>query len=132
MIKELTKKCFEECPVWSWDESEEYHCLVNEYKPLPADKGTLFLKAIFTAPNKKKFDGYLIGIDNFYAFGLFVNKHTFIFNLNLQEMFSLIETQLFNEMGCSHFPLFPMVYETELSFEGKNNISGIISLNEAQ
>ncbi|VAW68696.1 hypothetical protein MNBD_GAMMA10-85 [hydrothermal vent metagenome] len=81
-VNELVKKHFDIYSVWIWDNKNKGHVSYGDGKPLPEDQGTLFIKSQFRCPNGLSFDGYLTGIDTFYAFGLFYGEAEYVFNLN--------------------------------------------------
>ena len=124
MVKDLTLELMEEFPVWTWDETNEFLCPLENYYPLPDDEPNLFIKANFITPNKISFDGYLIGDDCFFAFALFYQGREFVFNLNLLDMIKDNLEKMYNkEMDLSF--LFPLIYSSRLSFEGENPINGV-------
>ena len=126
--KELTEESFDSFPVWTWDDENEGHIPIKNFDPLPEDVPTLFIKACFETPKGRKFRGYLIGSDTFYAFGLFVKGQEYVFNLNLPDMIESTLGDIFHLLDDNPFDLFPLKYETSVHFNGKSDLSGIISL----
>jgi hypothetical protein len=127
-IKRLSYELLRKQPVWKWDETNEFLCPVLEYNPLPENEPTLFIKAVFETPEKYRFDGYLIGLHRYYGFGLFVEDQEFVMNLNLPDMIEENLNIICNTLGRQELVLFPLMYETNYYFEGKQKINGVISL----
>ena len=65
---DLCKEDFEQFPVWVWDDANEGYLPLSE--PFTSEYGTLFIKARFIV-NEHVLNGYLVGIQTFYAFGFF-------------------------------------------------------------
>jgi len=124
MIKDLSLELLDKYPVWTWDESEEYLNPVLDYKPLP-DEPNLFIKAKFETPKGKIFDGYLIGDEQFYAFGLFHENKEFIFNLNLLDMAQNSLNEIFRFKKADLSFLFPLRFHSELFYKDKKTINGV-------
>lgn len=84
--KQLSLDVFREYPVLKWNDAEDSHVPLANWKQLPKDVPTLFIKAMFAAADGAKYEGYLIGLENFYAFGLFIGENEYVLNLNLPDM----------------------------------------------
>lgn len=124
-VQSLTKECFEKHPVWSWDGSQEFHVPVLKTDPLPENFGTLFIKSDFYTPNRYKLQGYVIGLESFYAICIFAGDKEFNFNLNLPEMAKNDLISLFESFGKKPFKVFPLSYTTEFRFTGCDRIFGV-------
>jgi hypothetical protein len=128
MTKRLSPALFQECPVWKWDDAQEAHEPVTNWKPLPKDEPTLFIKADFIAADGTAFEGYLIGLESYYAVGLFVDGTEYVLNLNLPDMIDASLHAICQQIGKEKVTLFPLQYETEVAFEGQSPISGFLTV----
>lgn len=123
IVKNLQKIHFEEYPVWAWTDSEDAHEPVLQIDPLPDDRGTLFVRATFTAPNGHRFDGYIVGATA-YSVSLFVENSKVKFNCNLPPFVQKEIDRLFDLLNEKPFDLFPLKYETDFHFQGEPNLAG--------
>ena len=121
--KDLGRKNFEQYPVWVWDDENEGYLPLTE--PFTSEYGTLFIKAKLTI-NSWVLDGYLVGIKNFYAFGLFVEEEEIIINISLPEFIEPEKEKIRMLMKCNSFNIFPVKYESFVKIDGEE-ISGYIS-----
>ena len=122
---DLTEKGFDTYPVWKWVASNDAYCPVWQFDPLPEDEPTLFMKARFETPGGDNLRGYLVGRDCFYAFGLFVEDEEYVININLPETIEAAESAVGAKLG-RRINLFPLKYETDLHFAGKQAIKGVL------
>lgn len=130
-IEQLTRELLAEYPVWKWDASEDYKEPVTNWSPLPIHEHVLFLKADFTAADGTEFEGYLVGLRSFYAFGLFVNDRTYVLNLNLKEELDEDVAEIYKSLGKEKVDFFPVEYKTNLAFEAEGQIAGILTIDHA-
>lgn len=119
--KYLKKQELEEYPIWVWDDENEG--LLPLSKP-SYEYGPLFIKAHFKS-GVYEFDGYLVGSDKFYAFGLFVGDFDFLFNFNLPKLIDSDLQEIFKILGCKPFPFFPVRYKADVCLEDQKEISGV-------
>jgi hypothetical protein len=123
--RDFSRESFELYPVWRWNASSDAHCPVIDFDPLPEDESTLFIKATFTAATGEVFDGYLVGLTQFFAFGLFLDNEEFVVNLRLVETTESVATALRRKYGKS-IRLFPLKYHTRVHFAGEECICGTL------
>ena len=123
---ELTKKDFDQYPVWVWDDQEEGFLPLSDIEPSLNEHYPLFIKACF-ASGGYEFDGYLVGGDSFYAFFLFFKNQTFSFNIRLPEITRRTLRDLFSSMNCEPFVFFPIHYKSSVHLKEKQEISGVLS-----
>ena len=128
MIKSLSSALFRKYPVWKWDGKQEGHEPVLNWQPLLNDEPTLFIKASFTAADGTQLDGYLVGLDTFYAIGIFVGNIEYVLNFNLPDMIDESLRSICKELDKRELKLFPLIYETEVAFEGNKYLTGVLSL----
>lgn len=84
--QDLTAGGFALYSIWVWDDEQEgYHSLIGS-GAFPDQFGTCFIKAAFKAANGKDLDGYLVGVQSFYAFGLFVGNQEYLINLSVPDL----------------------------------------------
>lgn len=120
----LCKEDFDKYPIWVWDDANEGLLPLSE----PSyEYGTLFIKSHFFT-NKYIFDGYLIGIESFYAFGLFVDSHDFVINLNLPGLAEPDLQNIFEILKCKPFPFFPVRYKADVCIKEGKEMSGVLQL----
>ena len=86
------------------------------------------MKASFETPDGTRFDGYLIGRESFYAFGLFVGGEEYVLNLNLPELVEKNLKVICAHLGKNRMDIFPLKYETNYHFNGKPDIVGTLNL----
>jgi hypothetical protein len=126
--KDFTKADFDQYPVWVWDDEMEGHLPLSENEPSPdGEYGPFFIKARFEV-NGCWFDGYLIGDETYYAFGLFVGDHEFVMNLNMPDLIEESVVEICRLMNWGPFELFPLRYESPVRYEGGREISGTLTL----
>ncbi|MCP4600752.1 MAG: hypothetical protein GY847_09505 [Proteobacteria bacterium] len=128
-IRDLTRKHFEQCPVWTWDEAQEFQVPVMTEGSLPSDKGTLFIKARLRSSSDHEFSGYIGGLVSIYCIGIFIGSEEFCFNRNLPEMAKVELAGIFDALGVEPFPVFPLVYTTDFHFENRQNVEGIFNFD---
>jgi hypothetical protein len=120
----LSKTDLDEYPVWVWDDGNEGYLPLATSEPFTSEYGTLFIKANFEASGHQ-FEGYLIGINSFYAFAFFIKNKKIIININLtNEIESDLQT-IYEWLNCRPFPLFPLYYYSSVRIDNKL-ISGTI------
>jgi len=122
----LSPAMLDECPVWTWNESNDGIVPVRDWNPLPEDLSPMYIKAHFVAADGTEFEGYLIGSDTYYAFGIFVGDAGYGFNLNLVDWFAEELEKICRQLGREHIELFPVAYHSELHFEGEPPLAGYI------
>jgi len=122
----LNKESFNKYYVWSFTDDNEGHQPIYDFDGLlPLDKGTLFIKSKFITRDGLKFDGYVIGIENYYAFSLFCNNKECLFNLSLPQYYERSIKILEEELGIKHIDLFPLEYETVARNKNGEIIKGV-------
>jgi hypothetical protein len=124
--KALSQADFDQYPVWVWSDDNEHHQPISETEPSPEDYGTLFIKARLDAEDHS-FDGYLIGGSTFYAFGMFVEGHEFVMNLNLPDMMDKNLADIAALLKCRPFKLFPIRFTSPVRLKGGQKIGGTIN-----
>jgi hypothetical protein len=123
-VVDLSRSEFERFPIWTWDDAMEgYHPILGD-GDLPDEYGTLFIRATFTLPSGKMLPGYLVGLDSFYAFGIFIGENEFFFNLNLPDMANSSILEISRESGGE--PVLPLQYKTDFHWADQPPISGVI------
>jgi hypothetical protein len=125
---DLTEEGFRRHPIWKWDDAMEGYLPVERPDPLPLDQGTLFLRSRLTAASGEEFSGYLVGIEGFYAVGLFVMGREFILNLNLPDRVALHTDELRALLRRPTLQLFPMKYRDDVGFQHSPSLSGELRL----
>lgn len=120
----LSKKDFDKYPIWVWDDENTGYLPLSE----PSyEYGTLFIKAHFKT-GEYAFEGFLVGIDTFYAFSIFVNGEKFSFNLNLPDLIKIKIEKIFKILKCKPFKFFPIKFKAAVCFEGQKELSGTLSI----
>lgn len=123
--RDFSRGLFERHPVWKWNATADGHCPVEDFDPLPTNEATLFMKATFTMASGEVVDGYLVGLDRFYAFGLFVDSEEYVVNLRLPETAEAAAAAISGGLG-KPISLFPLSFETDFHFAGKPRITGVL------
>jgi hypothetical protein len=121
--KSLSKEDFDQYPIWVWDDENVGHLPLSK---VSYEYGTLFIKAYFTT-GEYMFEGFLVGTDTFYAFGIFINGETFIFNFNLPGLMDSKLKNIFQLLKCQPFNFFPIRYKADVCLKGNQEVSGILS-----
>lgn len=127
--KALSLASFEKYPVWKWDDEQVAHEPVLSWQPIQSDEPTLFIKANFITADGTQLDGYVVGLDTFYAFGIFVDDTEYVFNINLPDMIEINIKSLQKRLDKNELKLFPLEYQTEVNFKNQDTLSGIIDIN---
>jgi hypothetical protein len=122
----FAKDDFETYPLWIWDDEMEYKIPLLEKDPAQGQYGTLFLKSKFTIASGRCFDGYLIGINLYYAFGLFVEGEEIVFNKKTPDLNRIDLIKMFCILKSDPFPLFPVYYQSPVRFRGVAPIEGVL------
>jgi hypothetical protein len=126
--KMLTKADFDQYPVWVWDDEMEGRLPLSESELSPdGEYGPFFIKARFEV-NGCWFDGYLVGDESYYAFGLFVGDHKFVMNLNTPDAIEEYLVEICRLMNWEPFELFPLRYESPVRYKGGPLIAGTLTL----
>lgn len=125
---DLTEAAFQRHPIWKWDDAMEGYLPVQQPDPLPHDQGTLFIRARLTAASGEEFSGYLIGVEAFYAVGLFVLGQEFLLNLNLPDLIAGDAEQLRSLLGKASLELFPLKYRDDVGFQHSPPLRGELKL----
>lgn len=126
----MTRDCFERFAVWAWDDEQENHCPVKiEGDTLPDDLGPLFIKAAIRTASGREFDGYVIGLESYYCFAIFVNDEEFMFNMNLSEFLDDEIKRLFVSMNEENMGFFPVNYRTKFKFSDSEKVTGSFDLD---
>lgn len=124
--KSLTYEDLQKYPVWTWDDSNEYLVPLSELQPSWYDYENYFIKAQFST-QEYIFNGYLVGIESFYAFGLFIDNTEVGFNANLPKINHDQLKYLFNLLNCKPFEFFPIEYQSPVFFKEGKKIKGILN-----
>lgn len=125
--KILILEDFECYPVWTWDDTNEYQVPILESNPSWYDYDNYFIKAKFST-NSYNFDGFLVGVRNFYAFGIFIKGQTFVLNLNMPERIEMHLNKIFHLLDCQPFSFFPVHYVSPVRFRESGIIKGTLTL----
>ena len=123
----LTRKDFEQYPVWTWDDKNEGYLPISETEPSPENYWGLFIKARFDTPDGYSFDGFLVGDKTFHAFGLFIHEDDIMFNINLPDLNELALLRLKKLLKINSLKLFPIRYKSIISFKDGSEISGTLN-----
>jgi hypothetical protein len=126
-VGKLTRDCFARYPIWAWDESNEYHCPVLVFEPLPDDLGTLFVKATFSSSDGQEYGGYLVGGENPYAVGIFVGETSCLFNANAPDLIPLVISDMEAILRKRVVNLFPLRYRSEVRSKDGGLLAGVFN-----
>ena len=102
---ELSLAAFERFPIWTWDDEQEGYHPVSGSGALPDEFPTFFIRATFLTRSCAQLGGYLIGLQSFFGFGLFVGGKEYLINLNLPDLAAPVLQSLAVELGESVLPL---------------------------
>ncbi|MEO8178049.1 MAG: hypothetical protein ABI895_04375 [Deltaproteobacteria bacterium] len=114
---DLTEELFARHPIWKWDDAMEGHEPVLHYDPFPDEEGTLFVRARFTAASGEEFAGYLVGIEIFYAVGLFVMGEEHVLNWNLPDRVEGHVKRIKELLQRPALQMFPLKYRDDVHFQ---------------
>ncbi|MCC6359971.1 MAG: hypothetical protein IT450_14600 [Phycisphaerales bacterium] len=123
----LTLSDLRECPVWEFDDYNEALVPVPEHSPLRHD-GTRVVLARLTAPGGQVFDGTISPPEDVDVVSIFASGREVIFNRYLSDEVAERLDWLFRLLECDPFPVFPLKYETGLSFLDGERIEGIVDI----
>lgn len=130
-VKELSPELFSQYPIWHWDESGDalvpVDYLISSLNEL--DDNVLFIGARFRTVDDKSFEGYLIGTDIYYAFGLFINSQEYVFNMNLPEYFDQNVQEILDDATAKASDFFPLFYHSKVLDSNQNKISGVFKIS---
>ena len=118
---ELSLAAFERFPIWTWDDEQEGYHPVSGSGALPVEFPTLFIRASFTTPSGRRLVGYLMGLESFFGFGLFIGEKDYLINLNLPDLAAPVLRSLALELGEN---ILPLRYRAE--FAGHSPIQGML------
>jgi hypothetical protein len=127
MTDTLSPTLLQEYPVWKWDDSQDWLEPVLDWESSRRDEPTYIIKADFIAVDGTQFEGYLIGLDTYYAFGLFVGENEHILNFNLPDRMEERIKEISEQLHNSDLTLFPLRYTSEVRLEDDKQITGIFS-----
>jgi hypothetical protein len=121
--RELRREDLERFPVWVWDDEQEGHHPLTGPGTIPAEFPTAFMRANFSLPSGHELAGYLVGLDSFYAFGLFVDGEHYVVNRNARDLAGPVFELIAQKLGVRE--VMPMRYRCDV-FEGQPPIEGIL------
>jgi hypothetical protein len=98
-VMDLGRSDFKRFPIWTWDDAMERHQPILGDGDLPGEYGTHFIQAALTLPSGKTLSGYLVGLESFYTFGIFIGENEYPFNLNLPDMAKTSISDISRESG---------------------------------
>lgn len=124
--KDLSANDFKQYPVWTWDDGNEGYLPIADVEPSWDEYGTYFIKATFKT-HGYVFDGYLVGNETFFAFGIFINNHETGFNLNMPDFVDKTLDEIFKLLKCKPFQFFPVQYESSVRFKDWGPIAGTLT-----
>lgn len=119
---DLTAEAFDRFPIWTWDDEQEGYNPLAGSGPLPVEFPTIFIRATFTTPSGHKLNGYLTGLESFYAFGLFVGGTEYTVNLNLPDLAAPVLRSIMQKIGCGN--IVPLRFSADVAIEGRPPITG--------
>ena len=111
--KEITQRDFEMFPVWAWGEDMESYVPFKEIDSPDEYSGALFIRAKLLAGGHE-FDGYLVGNETFYAFGIFAAGQEFVFNIYLPDFYRGEIHALGEKSGVAFSEFFPVAYSSDV------------------
>ena len=120
---ELRKEDFEQFPVWVWDDEQVGHHPLIGSGAIPSEFPTARIKAQFTLPSGHKFSGYLIGLESFYAFGLFFDGEHYVINRNAPALAGPVFDLIRKKLGVRQ--VFPIHFRCD-AFGGQPPIEGCL------
>jgi hypothetical protein len=129
-VSGLTRKHFDQYPVWTWVEDsdeEDLVCPILETDPLPTDLGDLFIRADFWTPTGLHLIGDVglaIG-DDVYVIKFEASGKGFIFNVRLKDLAEESLAELRKTLGDENAQIFPLRYETKFRFADGELIAGV-------
>lgn len=114
--KELRQEDFEQFPVWVWDDEQEGFHPLTGIGAVPSEFPVAFMRAKFILPSGHELTGYLIGLDSFYAFGLFVDDEHYVVNRNAPDLAEPVFRSIAHKFGIPD--VMPMRYICDV-FDGQ-------------
>jgi hypothetical protein len=124
-------KDFEQYPVWVWDDANEGYLPISNGK-YTREYSPLFIEAQFFTSGYV-FEGYLVEENPSYCFFIFIGVESIGFNLNMTLKSSEIGLKnVFRILGCNPFPFFPLRYESKVTFEDGEKISGVFEIKDGE
>jgi hypothetical protein len=124
----LTLQDFEQYPIWVWNDSNDAMCPLSERNVVPPEYQPAFVFGRFRTASGHELNGYLIGGDSFFAFGLFVGEKKFVINLNLPNLINKNVVTIRSLLADPSFELFPVSYESPICFSNGSPIKGNLAL----
>ena len=129
MVKHLTESLLEHCPVWKWDEANQYLEPVRLIgSELPTDLGPLFVKVRLSTVEGREYVGYVATLASVWALAFVIGESTFLFNAGLPELAGDQLRRLFDCLGEEPFRVFPVAYHSEFHFPAQESLSGEFSV----
>jgi len=117
----INKAEFGRHAVWRFDEDSDLLYPVDHPDDMPDNPRDVQIRAVFFTPIGEELEGHIVGIDNVFCIGIFVNEETIFFNKNLpdmvQEEFERLRLSLKNTKIESVNDLFPLRFETRFDWE---------------
>jgi hypothetical protein len=117
----VTLASLAQTPVW-WRGDDEELRPVDDYEPLPEDRGDLYLKTELVTPGGVKLPGCVLSMSRHFVV-LFVGDEAFYFNANMAPLQSDLErlNRLVPALGGR---IFPLRFATPFHFPGEPPIAG--------
>lgn len=130
----LTPADFASCPVWRYFPDSEAYSEVRALEDLEYAEGTADLQILaqFTTPDGRQLMGQVVGVQNIFAIGLFVNNEILLINRNMRQDSRkqvdkyLALSGLAGEL--SYETLFPLRFESRWGNATFNDFSGVFEM----
>lgn len=130
----LTPADFADCPVWRYDEELEAHFEVRNLEDagLATSAFDLQIQSEFTTPSGLRLVGQIVGVQDIFAIGLFVNNEIVLINRNMHNRSRDQVAKFLTISGLadqlSFETLFPLRYDTKWGGSIFNDFSGVFQM----
>lgn len=128
MKDNLNIDCFKNNSIWKFtDDNEGHEPVLNHDSLLPLDQGVLFIKSNFITHDNIEFEGYIVGLETYYAFCLFYEGESYMFYITLPQYYERILSLLRKVLNLKSLNLFPLKFATEIKNSDGEYISGFFN-----
>lgn len=130
----LTPADFASCPVWRYDQDLEGYFEVRGHEDLESAESTADLQILaeFITPRGHRLMGKIVGVQDVYAIGLFVNNEIVGINRNMRQDSRRQVAKYLTLSGIvgelSFETLFPLRFESKWGSETFNDFSGVFEM----
>ena len=129
-VEYLSKKEIDSFPFWGFNEIDDLIYPISDFKNIPGNFVTLYLRSSFTTQNGVVLEGYTIGVKNIFCIVICTESQTYVINKNFLEDCFVEIKKISSEFKIKITPqdFSPVYYKTTVNLSEFENFSGEFNL----